>query len=64
MLRKSRIRFTNKKYECIRNYDKNSVGGVMGGGEEEENKSLNPMQLIYGSQNLMLEKKTALDLPI
>ena len=27
VLEKNRIRFTDKKYECIRNFDKNSVGG-------------------------------------
>ena len=27
VLEKNRIRLTDKKYECIRKYDKNSVGG-------------------------------------
>ena len=40
MLEKNRIRFTVKKYECIRNYDKKDGtscggGGGGGGGENE-----------------------------
>ena len=33
VLGKNRIRFTDKKYECIRNYDNNFVGGGWWGGE-------------------------------
>ena len=63
VLEKNRIRFTDTKYLCIRNYDKNSVGGIKsifkgnlaivkyGRGEEGEEEEGRSTKLFYRKIN-------------